>query len=81
MPTPFNRGRFGKKSPLAPRRERDVCGVPMVRDDDVATVCRECAGRPKRERRVERDEDDDDTDEELEEFRDSYLDYCGRDAE
>lgn len=84
MPTPFNRGRFGRKSPVAPRHECDVCGVPMVRDNDEATVCRECAGVTKRRPRLHDkaetvDRDEDDVDEEREEFRDAFLDYYGRD--
>lgn len=55
-------------------------------NNDEATVCRECAGQPKRRPRLHDksetvDRDEDDVDEEREEFRDAFLDYYGRDAE
>ena len=86
MPTPFNRGNFGRKSPVAPRRECEACGGLMVRDNDEACICRECAGRQKQRPRLPDkaetvDRDDDETDAEREEFRDAFLDYYGRDAE
>lgn len=87
MPTPFNRGKFGRKSPVAPRRECEVCGVPMARTNyEEPNVCLACSGRPKQKPRLPDksevvDRDDDETDEEREEFRDAFLDYYGRDGD
>lgn len=87
MPTPFNNGRFGKKSPVSPRHECEVCGALLARSNyEGGNVCSQCCPGPKRRPRLPDksetvDRDDDETDEEREEFRDAFLDYYGRDGD
>lgn len=79
MATPFNGGRFGRRSPVSHRRECEVCGAMLARSNyEGGDVCSQCTPGPKRPPRLPDksetvDRDDESEDEEREEFRDAWM--------